>query len=317
MSILWNAKPIPSYLNDPNISADHKRKLKLILEAKEFAVQHLGLKPSKNYQNYSVLKNSHVSYVVNATTEYSLAPYKWNYPIVGNLSYKGFHELADAKAEEKELKKQGLDTFVRGVSAYSTLGWFNDPVLSSMMNYEDYDLVEIIFHELTHKFVYIKSNAEFNEQLASFFGRQATRLFYEKRNPEIIELLKNRAHDEKLFSKFIGEEKEKLSAAYELLKLQKMAPPMKQRRKDELLMELQERFKKNLQPKLKVLKYNSILSPDLNNARLSLYGTYEDNQESFQKLYDMLGATPQAFLAHIKKWENEKKPLETLKGFVK
>lgn len=313
ISIMWNAEKISKALENPKLDPKIKRKLLLIQEVKAFSQNELGLKKSDNYSKYSQLKDKYVSYVVNATPKYSLKPHKWKYPIVGSLTYKGFPNKEDAIEEANRLKKENLDTYVRGVTAYSTLGWFNDPILSSMMNYSDEQLVELIIHESTHEFLYIKSNAEFNEQLASFFGRVGTEIYYSKKDPSRIRRLKDIEQDEMLFSNFIGKAKKELHNKYKIIRKSKMNEEEKSLAKIKAIKELQNHFKSEVKPKLKILSYNSILKKDLNNARISLYGTYIENQDLFARLYKKLGSTPQAYLNHLKDWEDEEKPLERLK----
>jgi predicted aminopeptidase len=184
VELLMSRRPIEEVLNDPTISEDDKRKLKLAVEAKEYSQSQLGLKKNKNYSSYVKLNRPFVSYVVSASPKNELKHYLWKYPMVGELPYKGFPKKESADREAEKLKKDGLDVHVRGVSAYSTLGWFNDPVLSSMLRYKDHDLVNTIIHENVHATLYIKSEADFNERLAAFVGNIGTQYFYEhvKRN---------------------------------------------------------------------------------------------------------------------------------------
>lgn len=317
MGILWDRQAIIEILENDKIDPKVKSKLQLILKVKKFAEKDLGLKKSKNYQSYVKLKNPFVSYVVNATPKYSMKAHTWNYPIVGSLTYKGFPEKEDALKEQAELKKQGLDTYVRGVSAYSTLGWFDDPVLSSMLNYSDEQLVELIIHESTHEFLYIKSNSNFNEQLASFFGRIGTELYYKKYDPKKISKLRKIDEDEKNFSAFIKKAKEKLEMDYKTIRESETSEKQKMGMKQKVLEGFRKDYKENLKPKLKILSYKSLLSKDLNNAQISLYGTYIENQSLFENLFKHLNSKPRAYLEFLKKWEHEEEPLKKLEGYLK
>jgi predicted aminopeptidase len=190
-ALLNKRVPIEDVLKDPKIKPEIKRKLRLAQKAEQFAEQELGLKPTDNYESYVELNRPYVVYAVNASYKNRLEGYTWHFPIIGDVPYKGFFSLEDAKEEEKLLLKKNLDTYLRGVTAYSTLGWFDDPILSSMMSYSDHYLVETIIHETVHATIYIKDNADFNEQLASFLGAKGAEKFYLKHEGPDSKTLKN------------------------------------------------------------------------------------------------------------------------------
>src|SRR5690606_3806447 len=123
-----------------------------------------------NYSEVAWLDRRYVSWTVSASDPWRLQPYEWSFPIVGRVPYLGFFKEEEAREKEQELIQKGLDTYLRGVSAYSTLGWFEDPLLSSMLNYEDHVLAETLIHELVHTTIWIKNSTDFNERLASYLG---------------------------------------------------------------------------------------------------------------------------------------------------
>src|SRR5262249_33798482 len=127
-----------------------KRKLRLVLEVKKFAEEKLSLTSNRNYLTYVALDRDSVSYVLQVAPFNELSHYEWDYPIVGKMPYKGFFNKDLAKEEAKKFPEEKWDTYIRGVSAYSTLGWFHDPVLSSMLKYSDHELVDTIIHETVH-----------------------------------------------------------------------------------------------------------------------------------------------------------------------
>lgn len=302
--------------NNPSKQEIHK-KLKLILEAREFGEKHIGLTPNDNYKTYYQLKEKYVSYVVNAANEFELKNHYWSYPIVGNLPYKGFPELVDAKEEAKRLKQKNFDVFIRGVSAYSTLGWFNDPVLSSFLNYNDHQLVNLILHENTHASLYIKSEAEFNEQLASFIGNQATKDFYlakEGENSESLKLIYAEEKDEELFFNFIQNEINILKLKYQ--EISNLNIEIRRQKKKELLQSIHLKFKMNLLPKLNADRYKAFTETELNNARLMLYSTYNNNQKTFEKLFIHFKKDWKEFLEYCKTLENSKNPDQTIKELL-
>ncbi|MFK8138633.1 MAG: aminopeptidase [Bdellovibrionales bacterium] len=287
-SILWNREDINQVLQSDNITQKEKQKLQLIEDVRKFIDEELPLQKSTNYTTYSKLDDDYVSYVVHAAPINSTVPYKWNYPIVGKLSYKGFPKKEDALKEAHRLEKEGYETYVRGVSAYSTLGWFRDPVLSSMLSYPDSSLVDLIIHESTHETIYVKSNADFNEQLASFVGRVGTELYYEKKegldSPTIRKLLQKK-HDTRIFSKFIGNFKKELENWYKENSIGQHKDQFLKKRALKIR-SMQIYFTKEVQPKLQLYKFNSLLSKDLNNARISVFSTYLEDQSQFQTLFN-------------------------------
>jgi predicted aminopeptidase len=312
MKILWRAEPIDEVIAKQKLSGENLKKLKLIKEVRRFCFEELGLKKSDNYTEYSQLDENYVSYVVNAAGAYSLDPYLWHYPIVGSLTYKGFPRKDDALEEQDRLIKKGLDTHVRGVSAYSTLGWFDDPVLSSMMNYSEEDIVELIIHESVHEHIYIKSNAEFNEQLANFFAKKATALFYKNRDNDYLERQTKMEHDQKLFASFMEKQKEMLKESY--IRWKNLKAIEKEQKKKQAFQTIVDEYKKLIKPKLLVLNYDHIINTNLNNARISLYGTYSDNQDHFENLYNYLNNDPIKFINFFSTWKNEKQPIQRLKN---
>lgn len=312
VKILWRAEPIDKIINENKLNPEQINKLKLIQEVKAFGHNKLGLKRSDNYSEYSQLDEPYVSYVVNAAGKYSLDAYLWHYPIVGKLTYKGFPRKKDAVVEQNRLIQEGYDTHIRGVSAYSTLGWFDDPVLSSMMNYSEENLVELILHESVHVHLYIKSNADFNEQLANFFAKKATQLFYQQKGIDHSSKQSRIDHDQKLFAVFMEKQKSILEENYS--QWGDIDEKKKQDKKIALFKKLVESYETKLRPRLKILSFDHIINKNLNNARISLYGTYSDNQEHFERLYSLLGNDPKKFLDYFSSWEKEKNPVERLKS---
>lgn len=308
--LLWNRQPIEDVLEDPSISENIKTKLKLAKEAKDFAQNELGLKPTKNYESYVSLDDRFVTYAVTAAPPYELKSYMWKFPIVGEVPYKGFFKKEDALDEEKELKEQGYDTYVRGISAYSTLGWFSDPLLSSMIGYEDEDLVNTVIHETVHATIYIKSAAEFNERLATFLGNKGTELFYIKREggkSATVKKIAEENRDDFVFSRFISDELKRLEIFY------KTTSPVTPEKKEQALADLKERFEKVLRPKLKSKSYLRFSDIKLNNAFLMGYKTYMNDLSDFEKVFKSLDGNFKKFLEFCKALEEEKDPSEVLK----
>lgn len=167
LSLLSDARPIEDWLADQNTDAKLKLRLATARQIRSFAVRELDLPDNNSYKNYASLARPFVLWNVVATPELSLRPIQWCFPVAGCVSYRGYYGKEDAAAYAKELRKEGNDVQVGGVPAYSTLGWFNDPLISTFIFYPDAELARLIFHELSHQVVYVQGDSQFNESFAS------------------------------------------------------------------------------------------------------------------------------------------------------
>lgn len=172
LDVLLNSRSVEEMLVDPSVSQTTRDKLRLIGEIKEFGEREMGLAPSANYTTFYDTAGRPITYVVTACPKDSFRPYTWWFPIVGEVPYKGFFNRDDAVAEAAALREEGYDVSLGSAAAYSTLGWFKDPVLSTMLDYPAEQLAALILHELTHGTIYLPGGADFNEGLASFVGWQ-------------------------------------------------------------------------------------------------------------------------------------------------
>ena len=172
VKILMNVEDVEDVMKDPTFPDSLKARIALIEEIKKFGVDSLGLTPSKNYTTFYNQHGKPLIWLITASDRYKIAPYKWHFPIIGSFPYKGFFDSTRAVREEQALIKQGLDTDIGEVSAWSTLGYLKDPILSSMLKRKVGSLANLILHELTHGTLFVKSNLELNENLASFIGDQ-------------------------------------------------------------------------------------------------------------------------------------------------
>lgn len=170
LHVLTNTKPVEEVLTNPAYPDSLKQKIRLIQTIKQFAVDSLGLKPSKNYTTFYDQQGKPILWVVTASERYRLVGRQWTFPVIGTFSYKGFFEKDRADSLVADLQREGLDTRINEVSAWSTLGFFHDPILSSMLERSEGQLAELIIHELTHGTLFIKNSLEYNENLADFVG---------------------------------------------------------------------------------------------------------------------------------------------------
>lgn len=304
--ILWNRIPIEEALKNPKLTSEQKAKLESAQEAKNFAESHLGLKSNGNYDSFVFLDRNAVTYVVQVAYANELKSYKWKFPIVGAVPYKGYFNKELAREEADRFPKEKYDTWIRGVRAYSTLGWFKDPITSPMLLYREHDLAETIIHELTHTTIYIKNHAEFNERLATFIGVEGAKLFYEKK--EGLEsktklLIENEQSDLELFSEFISKELEDLRTWYKETDEEKIDELKKPR-----LKEIQKRFDRRLKPRLKTDLFDGFSQRELNNAVLMSFETYVSDLSAFETVYNKLGRDLPKFIKEIQKLKKSKTP---------
>ena len=281
LQILHAREPIKKVLANPSADAALKKRLETISEARAFASRELGLPNNKSYTSYADLKREFVVWSVVATPEFSVTPREWCFPFVGCVAYRGYFRKESAEAFAENLDKEGMDTMVGGVAAYSTLGKFNDPILNTMMIYGDDELASIMFHELSHQLVYIKDDTAFNEAFAVAVEEEglARWLKYRGRETDLVKYQKRRARQADgvaLVTRFRGE----LSALY----ASKLEPDAMRARKAEIFA----RLVAELRALDKRFGTESRLAAELdgkpNNSRLASLATYYDCVPGFERM---------------------------------
>ena len=175
LQLLQAREPIAELLQSPALDPGLKQRLVLAQQARDFASAELNLPDNHSYRLYADIQRPFVVWNVFATAEFSLEPELHCFPIAGCVAYRGFYSQGRARGSAALLKQQGLDTYLGGVEAYSTLGWFDDPILNSMLRWSDERLVAVIFHELAHQQLYVADDTAFNESFASFVEREGLR----------------------------------------------------------------------------------------------------------------------------------------------
>lgn len=319
---LMNARiPIEEALNDSTLNTEEKNKLKLVQEVRKFTAEDLKLNIKENYSSFVKLNQPYVTYVVSAAPRWKLEHYQWYFPIIGHVPYKGYFDEPSAKNLELELKNQGMDTYLRGVAAFSTLGWFKDPIYSSMLRYKEHDLVNTIIHESVHASIFIKSSADFNEQLAVFLAGKGTERFYkqkEGKNSATLKLIQNENYDDAIFSLFISKEVKALSDWYnQIAKDPKISEQDKEAWRQEKFSKIKENFQKDIEPKLLTNSLKYFTRIELNNARLLLFKTYMDDLNDFEALYEKTDRNWETFLACINLLKKDSHPDQSLKQMIK
>ncbi len=173
--LVFHRRDVASVIKDPATDPTLRQRLTLSQQARQFATTHLDLPDNRSYTSYVKLDRTYVVWNVFATPRYSVVPVTHCFLFAGCVAYRGYFSHDKAKAEAARLEKGGDDVYVGGVPAYSTLGWFADPILSSMMRWDDDDLASTIFHELAHQLIYVKDDSSFNESFATFVQEEGLR----------------------------------------------------------------------------------------------------------------------------------------------
>jgi predicted aminopeptidase len=179
LALMWNRESIAALLKDPALDPALRERLDTFLQLRAFAAAALHLPTGHSYETLVRQNTPFVTWSVFAAPEFSLVPRQWCYPVAGCVSYRGYFKEASARQYAAALSQQGWEVYVGGVSAYSTLGWFNDPLLSSMLERDTWQLASILFHELAHQKVYAPGDTEFNESFATAVEQEGLRRWLE------------------------------------------------------------------------------------------------------------------------------------------
>ena len=215
--ILWNAQPIEEVLEQGIYPDSLEQKIEFIQEVKQFASTELGLATSNNYSKVYNQHNQPILWVVNACPPFSLEEYQWSYPFLGDLGYKGFFKYDLALEEANRLEAEGYEVKIGEVSAWSTLGFFNDPILSNMLYRDSLQLADLVIHELTHTTLYVKGDAVFNENLANFIGKKGAEYFAKtemKFGLQQLEAYQSKLKDRIIYKQYLNKEALELSKWY-------------------------------------------------------------------------------------------------------
>ncbi|WGK69343.1 aminopeptidase [Candidatus Haliotispira prima] len=269
-----------------------------VARIKAFAQEELGLRPTKNYSRYVRLNRDYLTLVVSAAPELSFEDYRWNYPFVGKLPYRGYFDTAGAKKEAKKLKERGYDVFVRPVDAFSTLGYVRDPLFSYMAEYSEARLADLIIHESFHATLFVRGDIGFNESLANLVGKYGSRIYMERYGEKaLMESGQAQAEQEESeqsaakqdaqqFRSMVFQLKEDLNKIYQDEQLRR---EQKLDRKNETIAEWQQQFQ---QPEysrhFRGERYLYMAEFPINNAYLALFSLYEDPDNFLDNIYRRL-----------------------------
>lgn len=285
--ILWRREPIESVLQRPDLDAEAKEKLKLVLQVREYARDVLRLNVGGSYATYSYVDRPVLSYVLTAAPKTDLTPYTWWFLFVGDVPYKGFFSEAAAKAEAESFHAQGYDTYIRPTPAFSTLGWFDDPLLAHLLKYDKVTLAEVIFHELLHNTLFVNGAVDFNESLANFVGSTAAILFFRDRygeaSPEHQRAIRS-WKDEMEFSGFVAG----LARTLQELYGKEIAVEEKLKLREQIFTQAKSEWSRRIVARSDH-RFRGFASQEINNAVLAAYLLYLKELELFESLYHAQG----------------------------
>jgi predicted aminopeptidase len=296
LGYLEKAKPVETLLAGTSTDAAFARR---VADIRRFALEELGLRETANYTKYVAIDRDYLAAVVSAAAADSFARHEWWFPIVGSVPYKGFFNPDDARKERARLEKKGLDVWVRGVDAFSTLGWFSDPLYSYMKEYPVHRLADLIIHESLHATIYLKNHAQFNEELAEFVGSEGARLYIEKtfgKDSSESRAIAASNGDRAIFLGFVRD----LIAELELLYADNIPREEKLPQKAEIIRAAQARFAETYDTLFQNDNYRGFPDLPINNAYLELYRLYYEEDGYFRDLYARAGSDLKRFIAAAK-----------------
>lgn len=305
MRLLWNRKPISEVLAQTDLPADTRAKLKMVLEVRDFARDRLGLTVGGAYQTVTQVDSGAIVWVVMAAPRDSLMPVTWWFPIVGRVPYRGYFDRSAALAEAESLKSAGYDTFVRPAVAFSTLGFFNDPLLSNLLKLSRVELAGVIIHELFHRTYFLASDVMFDESAATWVGsRGALDFFTATAGPNSADARAARGvlESDLQFASFL------LQAEAQLLQLYQSRLPYDEivKRREPLFLKIKADYAL-LKPRLSGLERFDLDREPLNNAMLINYLIYfhqfwnfaaleqahhQDSRATIQAIIELASANP-------------------------
>jgi predicted aminopeptidase len=280
VEILRKSRPSPQVIADPATPPVLRGQLETVDRIRRFASDHLSLPGDDSYAKFADLGREHVVWVLYAAPEFSLTPKSWHYPLVGRMDYRGHFRERDSEALAGELKRGGYDVFIGKVDAYSTLGWFHDPVLNTFVDYPDVDLAELIFHELAHRKYFRRGDTVFNESFANVVAEEGVRRWL-KHESRLAELRKyeGRLVRRREFYQEIDRSRLKLEALY----ASGLPAPVMREKKQEILTKLRDQFGE-LRRRWGGHGLEGWLREDINNGHIVSLKLYADQMPPFRKL---------------------------------
>ena len=298
--ILHARRPIEDVILDPDTDERTRGKLTFARQARIFAIEELGLDADDSYTTYTHLDRDTLAMVLSAAEQDRLAARTWWFPVVGRVPYRGFFDLDDALEEQRKLEEEGFDTWLRPTSAFSTLGWFSDPLMSTVLRQDEIGVVQTLLHEVSHAHLWVSGSVRFNESFATFVGDTGAAAFFCADSGDIETVRCTRARqrwgDAMKFSVFLDGLIAELEAVYNddaLTTEERMSA------RERIFADAMRRFTSEVQPTFEASSYANFASTPLNNATLLARMRYYHRLPDFQALLDRHGGDVGAAVADI------------------
>jgi len=294
---IWQREaPIERILADPAIDSKTKAQLERALRIRNYASRELGLPDNRSYRSYADLARPFVVWNVFAAPEFSIEPKKWCFLFAGCVGYRGYFSETEARSHAATLKTEGYDVHVGGVPAYSTIGWFADPVLNTFIHYPEPELARLLFHELAHQVVYVKDDTVFNESFATVVEQAGVARWLEAHGSDedrarFVQLQRFRADFRELVTRTRGD----LAQLY----ASNASIEEKRRRKAEVFAALKNAYVAQRRDWGGFAGYDRWFAQPLGNAHLASVAIYTQQVPAFEALLQQQGNDLGRFYAAV------------------
>lgn len=297
LDLLDRRQSVPALLVDPRTPESLRQRLQTVLTIRRFASDELGLPDNRSYRSYADIERDFVVWNVVATPPLSLVPRQWCFLLIGCLQYRGYYSETDARAFAATQATSGDDVFVGGVTAYSTLGWFDDPVLNTMLRHSDGRLAQVIFHELAHQQLFIKDDTQFNEAFADSVGiTGARRWLAAQRNSLELAAFEQQLSQQNELNEMVMATRRKLAEVYRSPR----SDAAKLRRKEQIFTAMRQQYQHLRQTDWAGYPlYDAWFANELNNAKLAAVATYRALVPDFLHLQAALNGDLSRFYATV------------------
>jgi predicted aminopeptidase len=296
MKLMAATRPISELVKDPSTDPVLRKQLQQEIAIREFASKELALPDNGSYRSYADLGRPYVVWNVFAAPEFSMELQQWCMPFAGCVNYRGYYDKKDAELYAGKLSRAGADTYVGGVSAYSTLGYFSDPVLNTFLRYGDAEVAHIIFHELAHQLVYAKGDSAFNESFATTVEDEGMRRWLEMSGaPERLGDLEKQLQYSAQFHQLVEAGRDKLRAVY----ASSLAPDEMRRAKQAVITDMKHGYADLKTGWGGYDGYDQWFNQPLNNATLGSVGLYTQWVPAFRALLEQQGGNLPRFYQRV------------------